>query len=79
MEKVGKRRKETNEKKEFITTLIAKTIYYSINSVVFVASILLVFALLGAIVELCTSNTVICICFLVVSIYSIFRMIIKEI
>lgn len=68
-----------NKNKEIIATVIAKTIYYIINVSVFLASILLFFAVLGAVVEICTSSTIVCVCFIIVCSYSIFRMILKEI
>lgn len=64
--------------KRVVIELMARCIYYTIISVVGVATILLFFGTLGAVVELCTNNKLYCICYLIVCGYIITRFTVKE-
>lgn len=79
MKKGNGRRTRKQNKREIIENIIAKLIYYIIIGTVGVSAILLVFATLGAMVNLCMTNKTICICFFVVSGYYIIKETIKEI
>lgn len=66
-------------RKELITTVIAKGIYYTITSTVMVSAILLIIGILGAVVEIAVNNAVFMTCLLVVFGYVIMRFIIQEV
>lgn len=61
----NKKTKKEKIKRLFIE-IITRLIYYTIISIFGVACIFLVFGTLGAIVELCISNKMYCICLLIV-------------
>lgn len=77
-----KKVKRGNTKKEVLKRvaieLTARCIYYFIIATVATATILLFFATLGAVVELCTTNKLYCICYLIVCGYIITRFTVKE-
>lgn len=68
-----------NQIKNTLENLIAELIYYTITGAVATATIVLLFATLGAVIELCTTNKVVCISFMVVCGYIITRRTIAEI
>lgn len=74
-----KNQMKKNQIKNTIENLIAKLIYYIITGAVATATIVLLFATLGAVVELCTTNKVVCISFIVVCGYILIKQIIAEI
>ena len=77
-----KKVKRGNTKKQILKRvaieLIARCIYYLIIATVATATILLFFGTLGAVVELCTTNKLYYICYLVVCGYIITRFTVKE-
>ena len=76
-----KNRRYKKTKKEKIKRLfieiIARIIYYSITSIFGVACVLLVLGTVNTIVDLCISNKIYCICYLIACSYIITRWIIK--
>lgn len=63
--------------KRIFANLIARIIYYSITSVFGVACVLLVLGTANAVVNLCITNKMYCICYLIACSYIITRWIIK--
>lgn len=63
--------------KRIFANLIARIIYYSITSVFGVACVLLVLGTANAVVNLCITNKMYCICYLIVCSYIITKWILK--
>lgn len=76
-----KRRNRRTKKqvRELIENIVAKIIYNVIITAVVTSAFILIMATLGAIVELCMNNKIICICFFIVSGYYITKETIREI
>lgn len=68
-----------NQIKNTLENLIAELIYYTITGAVATATIILIVATLGAVVELCITSKIVCISFVVVCGYIITRQTIAEI
>lgn len=79
MKKLNGRRTKKQNKKEIIENIIAKLIYNTIILAVVTSAFILIMATLGAIVDLCMTNKIICVCFFIVSGYYITKETIREI
>ena len=77
---MGRKNKRTKKQiKELIENIIARFIYNAIITTVLTSAIILLFATLSTLVDLCMSNKMICVCFFIVSSYYIIKEIAREI